>query len=167
MSAEATVREYYEALRRGDPLAPFFADLSSETEDAAAVKYGIGERLVGHGAIAAGLRDQTRSTADWTVESGSLRVVERPDHAWFSDEVFMAWTDLNADRERAFETRWSGTLERREDEWLFVGMHVSVPRRIGEGEGDGRATPDRDEASDGNGTPTGDDTRADGDAGRG
>ncbi|MFB6079402.1 MAG: nuclear transport factor 2 family protein [Haloferacaceae archaeon] len=168
MSAEATVREYYEALRRGDPLAPYFAGdrpagddaagaddgagLAAGSEDAAVVKYGIGERLVGHDAIAAGLREQTRTTADWTVESAALRVVERPAYAWFSDEVFLAWTDREADRERAFDTRWSGTLERRaagdgDDGWRFVGMHVSVPHPIGaedaedadgEGTSDGR-----------------------------
>lgn len=132
MSAAATVREYYEALRRGDPLPPYFAgDGGRGDAETPVVKYGIGERLVGYEAVAAGLREQTRTTAGWTVESAALRVGERPEHAWFSDEVYMAWTDLAADRERAFDTRWSGTLERRDGAWRFVGMHVSVPHRIG------------------------------------
>lgn len=120
MSAEATVRDYYEALRRGEPLYPYFA------EHPDVVKFGVGERLTGYEAVAEGLREQSRRTEDWTVESDALRVVERDDHAWFSDDVSMAWTDAAADRKYAFETRWSGTLERREEEWLFVGMHVSV-----------------------------------------
>ncbi|MFB6281900.1 MAG: nuclear transport factor 2 family protein [Haloferacaceae archaeon] len=160
MGAASTVRDYYEALRRGDPLPPYFAGPSSPPPDgdraaaqgrdgdregdgaAVVVKYGIGERLVGYAAVVAGLREQTRTTADWTVESTALRTTERPTHAWFSDEVYMTWTDLEAGRERAFDTRWSGTLERRGGEWLFVGMHVSRPHRIGEGGGapDGSGT---------------------------
>ncbi|MFB6301403.1 MAG: nuclear transport factor 2 family protein [Haloferacaceae archaeon] len=158
MSAEATVRDYYEALRRGDPLPPYFAGTGGEPdggtgEDAGGresgapvVKYGIGERLVGYAEVAAGLREQTRTTADWTVESAALRVTERAEHAWFSDEVRMAWTDLDADRERTFETRWSGTLERRDGAWRFVGMHVSTPRRIGaDGERDTTRATGRDD----------------------
>ncbi|WP_101294947.1 AtzH-like domain-containing protein [Halegenticoccus soli] len=122
MSAEATVRKYYEALRRGEPLHPFFLDRPD------VVKFGIGERLAGYDEIRAGLREQTRTTDGWVVESRRLRVGERGDHAWFSDDVRMAWTDAAADRERDFETRWSGTLERRGDGWAFAGMHVSVAR---------------------------------------
>lgn len=120
MDAAATVRAYYEALRAGDSLAPFFA-----TDDDV-VKFGITERLTGGEAVAAGLREQTRTTTGWTVESGDLRVTERDRHAWFSDDVALAWTD--ADRQIRFEfpTRWSGTLERRDGDWLFVGMHVST-----------------------------------------
>jgi hypothetical protein len=125
MSAEATVRDYYEALRRGEPLYPYFAERPD------VVKYGIGERLVGYDEVAEGLRDQTRTTEDWDVVSSALRVTERDEYAWFSDEVEVRWTDVEADREYAFETRWSGTLERRGDgedaEWPFVGMHVSTP----------------------------------------
>ncbi len=49
----------------------------------------------------------------------------------------MAWRDLETDTRYEFETRWSGTLERRPDAqwgghgpatpWRFVGMHVSTP----------------------------------------
>lgn len=122
MNAEATVRAYYEALRAGEPLGPFFA----AGEDL--VKFGITERLTGSENVVEGLREQTRTTTDWTVESTALRVTDRDCHAWFSDDVFMAWTDTDTE-ERArheFETRWSGTLERRDGEWLFVGMHVST-----------------------------------------
>ncbi|ELZ34904.1 hypothetical protein C474_01047 [Halogeometricum pallidum JCM 14848] len=137
MSARATVEDYYEALRRGEPLYPYFAESGEVT------KFGVGETLVGYDAVAEGLREQTRTTTDWTVESGDLRVVERDDHAAFADDVRMAWTDVEAGEDRAFDTRWSGTLERRSadggasdgddengrgetDEWVFLGMHVSV-----------------------------------------
>jgi len=126
MNAAATIREYYEALRRGEPLYPYFAERPD------VVKFGVGERLVGYDAVAEGLREQTRTTEDWTVESQDLRVTERDGYAYFSDSVFMSWTDREADHEYAFPTRWSGTMERRgvddsEAEWLFVGMHVSTP----------------------------------------
>ena len=128
MNAAATIREYYEALRRGEPLYPYFAERPD------VVKFGVGERLVGYDAIAEGLREQTRTTEDWTVESNDLRVTERDGYAYFSDSVFVSWTDREADHEYAFATRWSGTMERRavgdeddEAEWLFVGMHVSTP----------------------------------------
>jgi hypothetical protein len=131
MSARATVEDYYEALRRGEPLYPYFA------EEADVVKFGVGETLVGYEDVAEGLREQTRTTTDWTVESDALRVVERERHAAFSDDVRMAWTDTESDADYDFETRWSGTLERRPtdddpdadpatDEWVFLGMHVSV-----------------------------------------
>jgi hypothetical protein len=129
-SAEETLRDYYEALRRGEPLYPYFA----EREDV--VKVGVGERLVGYDAVAEGLREQTRTTDDWTVESREPRVAEQGDCAWFADRVRMAWTAVDAEREYDVDARWSGTLSRRHalegrvaagDEWLFVGMHVSVP----------------------------------------
>jgi hypothetical protein len=133
MSARATVEDYYEALRRGEPLYPYFA------EEADVVKFGVGETLVGYDDVAEGLREQTRTTTDWTVESDALRVVEREGYAAFSDDVRMAWTDTESDADYDFDTRWSGTLERRPtdddpdadpatDEWVFLGMHVSVPR---------------------------------------
>lgn len=121
MDAEETVREYYDALRRGEPLYPFFA------ERPGVVKFGIGERLTGYDEIAAGLREQTQTTDDWTVESRNLRVSEADRYGWFSDDVRMAWRDVSADREYDFSTRWSGTLTERSEEWAFAGMHVSCP----------------------------------------
>lgn len=121
MSAESTVRDYYEALRRGEPLYPYFAERPD------VVKFGIGERLTGYDEVAEGLREQTRTTDAWVVESRNLSVGERGTHAWFSDDVHMAWADTEAGTEYDFEARWSGTLEPREEEWVFVGMHVSVP----------------------------------------
>ena len=115
MSVEATVRDYYEALRRGDLLSPYFA----EREEV--VKFGVGERLAGYEAVADGLREQTRTTADWQVESSDLRVVSRETVAWFTDDVAMSWTgseraeetDASGSETRhSFETRWSGVLER-------------------------------------------------------
>ncbi|MFD1598891.1 nuclear transport factor 2 family protein [Halobellus rarus] len=126
-TAEGRIREYYETLRDEEPLYPFFA------EDQTVVKFGITEKLTGYEEIETGLREQTATTEDWTVDSRDLRVVERGDHAWFSDDVRMEWHDIDEDRGRAFDSRWSGTLERREGEesdtsaeWLFVGMHVSA-----------------------------------------
>ena len=126
-TAADRVRDYYEALRTGEPLSPFFA----ESPDV--VKFGITEKLTGYEEIASGLREQTATTEDWTVDSRDLRVVERDDHAWFSDEVGMAWHDVDAGREYSFDSRWSGTLERRTGdesggsaEWFFVGVHVSA-----------------------------------------
>jgi hypothetical protein len=117
--AEATVREYYESLRRGEPLYPYFSG------DDSLVKIGISERLVGYEAVAEGLSEQTRGSEDWTVTSHELRVTERDGYAWFSDMVDMAWTDTATGTRHEFDTRWSGTLVER-DSWTFVGMHVSV-----------------------------------------
>jgi len=126
MDAEATVREYYGALRRGDPLSPYFVERPD------VVKVGIGDRLVGYDAVAEGLCEQTRTTGEWTVESRELRARERGDCAWFADLVGLAWTDRERDARLSFESRWSGTLERQGGEWLFVGMHVSAPVRADE-----------------------------------
>lgn len=126
MDAEATVRAYHDALRAGDPLYPYFA------REASTVKFGIGERLTGYEEIRAGLRSQTESTIGWAVESDRLVVGSADDHAWFSDDVHMAWTDTDRDHRYEFDTRWSGTLQRRGDDadlgtaWRFVGMHVST-----------------------------------------
>ena len=126
MDAESTVRAYYDALRGGDPLYPFFADESTT------VKFGIGERLTGYEAVRAGLAEQTETTDDWTVESRRLVVSGTDGHAWFSDDVSMAWTDTEADHRHEYDTRWSGALQRRRDNadlgtpWRFVGMHVST-----------------------------------------
>jgi len=120
MDAERTVLDYHDALRDAEPLSPYFA------EDEGTVKYGVSETLVGYDAVSDGLRRQTRRTEDWKVESRALRVTERDAYAWFTDSVGMAWTDTDRDRRYGFDSRWSGTLERRDD-WVFVGMHVSVP----------------------------------------
>lgn len=124
MSVEATVRDYYEALRRGEPLYPYFSDRPD------AVKVGVSERLVGYDGIAEGLREQSRTTDDWTVESADLVAGERGDCGWFGDRVRMRWTDLGADRTREFDARWTGTLLREGEEWQFATMHVSVARDL-------------------------------------
>lgn len=121
MDAEATIETYYDALREGDPLYPFFA-----TDDSL-VKFAITERLTGYEEVEAGLREQTETTDEWVVESRRLKVAERDDFAWFTDDVRMAWIGENERHDH--ETRWSGTLERRGD-WKFVGMHVSVPGEL-------------------------------------
>ena len=121
MTARETVDAYYDALRAGEPLGPFFADEPS------IVKFGISERLDGYDDIVAGLREQTETTTDWTVESRALTVTERETHAWYHDSVRLAWMDTEQDREYDFETRWSGTLERRDGAWRFVVLHVSTP----------------------------------------
>ncbi|HET7324759.1 MAG TPA: nuclear transport factor 2 family protein [Halococcus sp.] len=118
MNAEATIETYYDALREGEPLHPFFAA-------DAMVKFGISERLTGYEEIEAGLREQTRTTDEWTIESSRLNVTERDGFAWFSDDVRMAWTGEDGER-HDHETRWSGVLH-RQDDWKFIGMHVSVP----------------------------------------
>ncbi|MFC7141955.1 nuclear transport factor 2 family protein [Halosimplex aquaticum] len=144
MGAADRVRAYYDALRAGEPLAPFFAPGDD------VVKVGISERLVGGEEVAAGLREQTESTTGWHVESRDLRVTERDRHAWFADSVAMAWTDTDRQIRYEFDTRWSGTLERRigdepaessetatsadgtaDERWQFVGMHVSTARDLG------------------------------------
>lgn len=130
MDAESTIRAYYEALRIGESLPSFFAP------DDSTVKFGIGERLTGYDEVRAGLSKQTETTTDWEVKSRRLLVTQRTDHAWFSDDVFMAWTDLEREVRYEFDSRWSGTLERRSEDtdrtaietpWQFVGMHVSTP----------------------------------------
>ncbi|PSQ15087.1 hypothetical protein BRD00_15110 [Halobacteriales archaeon QS_8_69_26] len=114
----ATVRDYYEALRRGEPLYPYFE------ESPATAKVGIGETLLGYGATAEALREQTRVTRDWTVESHRLRAGRRGETGWFSDLVGMAWT--HEDDPLSFDTRWTGALVDRGEEWVFVELHVSV-----------------------------------------
>lgn len=122
MSAVDAVREYYESLERGEPLYPYFV----EADDV--VKFGVSETLVGYDAVAEGLREQSRTTTDWTVESTDLRVLETDESTAFADAVRLAWTDTDEEERYEFETRWSGTLTRRDEEWLFAGMHVSVAR---------------------------------------
>ena len=159
MNPTETVQKYYEALQRGEPLSPYFA----EREDA--VKFGVSERLAGYEAIADGLREQTRTTEDWQVESQNLRVAVPESEgdsmasasvAWFTDDVALSWTELEGSRSagadleetrHAFDTRWSGVLERElgerrvpprggenddgeEPRWRFVQMHVSAPHNL-------------------------------------
>jgi len=129
MDARQTVEAYYEALRAGESLGQFFAGARDDS-DGATVKFGISERLVGVDAVREGLASQTRTTRDWAVRSDALRVTERDDHARFSDEVALGWTDTDRGIRFEFDTRWSGTLERRpggdQPTWRFVGMHVST-----------------------------------------
>lgn len=129
MSARETVLDYYEALRRGEPLAPYFAERSD------VVKVGVFSRTVGFDDVAEALREQTRTTADWTVESRDLRVTTSPtdESAWFTDRVDLSWRDTSREVSYAFETRWSGVLEPRGEgdahEWVFATMHVSAPHQ--------------------------------------
>lgn len=120
-TAAGAVEAYYQALRAGDPLGPFFAD------EPGAVKFGISERLDGHTEIVTGLREQTETTTDWTVQSHDRQVTERASHAWYHDSVTLSWTDTAAGLDYEFETRWSGTLERHDGDWEFVVLHVSTP----------------------------------------
>jgi hypothetical protein len=119
MGPAAFVQSYYDALRAGEPIAPFFAD------DPTTVKFGISEVLRGGEAVARGLREQTHRTTGWRVESRDLVVGEGDGWAYFTDEVVMAWTDTETGRHE-FETRWSGTMERRGGDWRFLAMHVST-----------------------------------------
>ncbi|WP_306052419.1 nuclear transport factor 2 family protein [Natronococcus wangiae] len=136
-TAEAAVRDYYDALRGGDPLERYFL------EDESTAKFGISEALFGYDAVADALREQTGTTEGWTVESERLTVAEHGAYATFADEVTMAWTDTEAETDRRFETRWSGTLARREalekdssaaqpddPAWLFRTMHVSTAAEL-------------------------------------
>ena len=124
MNASETIEAYYAALRAGEPLGPFFADDAARS----VVKFGSSDRLVGTETVRAGLRGQTETTTDWTVESQSLRVTEREGYAWFSDDVGLCWTDAEGGVRHEYDTRWSGTLEATGGarEWQFVGMHVST-----------------------------------------
>ncbi|QLH79047.1 hypothetical protein HZS55_17865 [Halosimplex rubrum] len=145
MGAADRVRAYYDALRGGEPLAPFFAPVDG------AVKVGISERLVGGETVADGLADQTERTTDWSVGSRDLRVTERDRHAWFGDRVSLSWTNTERRIRYEFDTRWTGTLELceepespvedgrdgdgtatdgRGDRWQFVAMHVSTARDL-------------------------------------
>lgn len=121
--AESTIAAYYDALRGGESLSAFFAEAPN------IVKVGLSERLVGYADVASGLSEQTATTESWTVDSQDLSVTAHDELAWFSDQVSMAWTDTQVDTDYSFETRWTGTLERRgsDDEWRFVCLHVSAP----------------------------------------
>ena len=124
MGAKAVITEYYAALEAGDSIYRYFSP------DHALVKFGIGERLWGYQAIQNGLQAQTATTDGWIIDSDSLSVTEHDSYAWFGDEVFMAWTDVEKGIRYEFDTRWSGSLirnsNRDEPSWQFVEMHVSV-----------------------------------------
>jgi ketosteroid isomerase-like protein len=121
--AEETVTAYYDALRSGETLASFFAEAPD------IIKVGLSERLVGYADVADGLAEQTATTAEWTVESHELSVTVDGNVAWFSDQVLLEWTDTQIDTDYSFETRWTGTLRRRENDaaWRFITLHVSTP----------------------------------------
>ncbi len=121
MSAEGVIRDYYRALRAGEPIHPFFL------EDESTVKIGVFSAVYGE-AVADSLRAQTETTGEWVVESHGLSVAERGTVATFADEVRLAWTDHEAEVRYRFDTRWTGTLVRTDDGWEFVSMHVSAPR---------------------------------------
>lgn len=129
-SAEAVVRDYYDALRAGDPLVTFFL------EDESTVKFGISESLFGGQAVATALEEQTETTDDWTIESRNLLVDEREGFATYADEVGMAWTDTESGERYRFDSRWSATLVPQSDDdssasdWQFATMHVSAPHEL-------------------------------------
>ncbi|MFB6188334.1 MAG: nuclear transport factor 2 family protein [Halapricum sp.] len=118
-TAAGTIEAYYQALRDGEPLGPFFAD------EPGVVKFGISETLAGYERIVDGLDDQTETTADWFVESHDRSVTEREGFAWYHDDVRLAWTDAETGDMYDYETRWSGTL-RPANGWQFVSLHVST-----------------------------------------
>ncbi|AEH37085.1 DUF3225 domain-containing protein [Halopiger xanaduensis] len=142
--ADDVVRDYYDALRRGESLEPYFLEAD------ATVKFGIGEALFGSDAVADALRSQTETTDEWSVESGNLVVEQREAFATFADEVAMAWTDTESGARHRFDSRWSGTLVPAErassagsgaaestepspdttPDWLFASMHVSAPHDL-------------------------------------
>lgn len=128
MTVEDTIRAYYETLRRGGQLASYFLEADSTT------KFGVSESLFGYDEVADALSEQTETTSEWTVESHNLLVDDHGTYATFADEVTLAWTDTQSGERWHFETRWSGTLERREsgaeDEWRFRTMHVSAPQQL-------------------------------------
>ncbi|OAQ54769.1 hypothetical protein HTG_04175 [Natrinema mahii] len=127
-SPETVVRDYYDALRNGDPLEPYFL------ADESTVKFGISESLFGGGAVAAALAEQTKTTTDWTIESHNPVVDRREGVATYADEVTMAWTDTESGDRHRFDSRWSGTLVPADDssgpDWRFALMHVSAPHEL-------------------------------------
>lgn len=129
MSAEDVVLDYYEALRRGEPLYPYFRESPNTWKAAISTTYE------GYDAVAEALREQTRTTTDWRVESDEPAVVGGDEWASFNDDVSLAWTRTPDDDDAAvtrheFETRWSGTLVEHDDEWLFLELHVSAPTAV-------------------------------------
>ena len=100
MTVDDCIRDYYEALGEGRSLEPFLSER-------AFVKIGVEETLTGADRIAEGLREQRRTTSDWTVESRSLRTDLQGPYALFSDEVSLAWTEDTTGDRHEFESRWS------------------------------------------------------------
>lgn len=121
MSVSEVVHDYYDALRDGEPLGPYF-------HDDAVVKIGVGEELYGGDEIVEGLADQTRTTHEWMVDSRRLTVDDRDAYAVVADEVELAWTDRTTGSRYRFETRWTAILEPVDGDHRFVTMHVSAPR---------------------------------------
>jgi hypothetical protein len=117
-AVETTVREYYDALVRGEPLYPYF-DESTTT-----VKLGVGETRLGYDDVAEALREQSRLTDGWDLDSRRLTVDRTGDVGFFTDLVRMVWTAEGT--EHVYDTRWTGALRQRDEEWVFVSMHVSV-----------------------------------------
>jgi hypothetical protein len=137
MTVEDVLLDYYEALRRGEPLYPYFV------ESADAHKVAVSTAYDGYDAIAEALREQTRTTTDWMVDSAGPSVVTGDEWASFHDDVSLAWTETEAldgdERDdardddgvrHAFETRWSGTLVERDGGWSFLELHVSAPNVV-------------------------------------
>lgn len=120
MDIESFVQAYYDALRNGDDLAVFFLD------DPQTVKFGISEALHGYSEIASALREQTRTTSEWEIESKQLVTESAGEVGWFSDVVTMQWFDQEKGEPVSWESRWSGTVCQDNGEWRFVRMHVSA-----------------------------------------
>lgn len=142
MSAEDVVLDYYEAVRRGEPLYPYFRESASTWKAAISTTYD------GYDSIAEGLREQSRTTTDWTVDSHALETVDRDGCVTMTDHVTLAWTSVGStDTEsepaanhggegepartaHEHETRWSGVLVEHADEWLFTQLHVSTASSV-------------------------------------
>ena len=131
------VRDYYESLRGGRPLEPYFLPAEST------VKIGISEQLYGYDDVAGALAEQTASTDNWTVESTALTVTTHGEYATVADEVTMAWTNTDSGERHRFETRWSGTLVRALDEAATESVSVSENESDGDNDSD-RADEDVD-----------------------
>lgn len=120
MTVEQTLESYYDSLRDGAPLEPYFS------REIHPVKFGISEELDGYEDIAKGLRAQTRTTTDWEITSHNLQTDSKEGIGWFSDLVAMQWRNIEEDRMIRWNTRWSGTLLEEDSGWTFVRMHVSA-----------------------------------------
>ncbi|MFB6283570.1 MAG: nuclear transport factor 2 family protein [Halobacteria archaeon] len=126
-SPKEFVESYYETLRDGEPLEPYFRDVETT------VKFGISEELYGYDETSEGLRRQTDSTRDWKAVSRDLRIFENDGYARFTDEVTLGWYHVEREDRSEFDTRWSGVMVRGSDGngWVFTQMHVSAPHQLG------------------------------------